>query len=50
MFGGWTGSCAPGDKKAENGSFVGHHAVSQGYRKKIKKKGVPVTEILNAFT
>ena len=27
-FGGWTGSCAPGDKKAQNGSFVGLHAVS----------------------
>ena len=28
LFGGWTGSCAPGDKKAQNGSFVGLHAVS----------------------
>ena len=28
LFGGWTGSCAPGDKKAQNGSFVGLHVVS----------------------
>ena len=29
LFRGWTGSCAPGDKKAQNGSFVGLHPVSQ---------------------
>ena len=28
LFGGWTGSCAPGDKTAQNGSSVGLHAVS----------------------
>ena len=27
-LGGGTGSCAPGDKKVQNGSFVGLHAVS----------------------
>ena len=49
------GSCAPGDKKVQNGSSVGLHAVSpfmqqqlQNVRKKKQnKKGVPVTEILN---
>ena len=52
FFGGWTGSCAAGDKKAQNGSSVGLHAVShtmlQRLQKVIKtKKGMPVTEILN---
>ena len=27
LFGGWIGSCEPGDKNAQNGSFVGLHAV-----------------------
>ena len=27
-LGGWTSSCAPGDKKAQNGSSLGLHAVS----------------------
>ena len=27
LFGGWTGSCAPGDKRAQYGSSVGLHAV-----------------------
>ena len=33
--GGWTGPCAPGDRKAQNGSSVGLQAVSccNGYRK-----------------
>ena len=56
LFGGWASSYAPGDKKAQNGSSVGLHAVSHtirnGYRmwqKKTKqnKKGMSVTEILN---
>ena len=28
MFRGWTGSGAPGDKKAQNGSSVGQQAIS----------------------
>ena len=36
LFGGWARSYAPGDKKAQNGSSVGLHAVSHtirnGYR------------------
>ena len=28
LFGGSAGSCAPGEKKAQNGSSVGLHAVS----------------------
>ena len=52
LSGGWASSCAPGDKKAQNGSSVGLHAVPQRLqnviRKKTKnKKGMPVTEILN---
>ena len=57
MFGGWASPYAPGDKKAQNGSSVGLHAVShtmpqrlQNVIKKNKnknKKGMPVTEILN---
>ena len=58
LFGGWTGSCKPGDKKAQNGSFVGLNAVShlipqrlQNVLKKTKnKKDMPVTEILNTCT
>ena len=42
MFGGWTGSCAPGDEKAQYGSPVGLHAVShsmpQRLQNVIKKK------------
>ena len=37
MFGGWTGSCAPGDEKAQNGSFVGLHAVSQFMPQRLQK-------------
>ena len=49
-------ACAPGDKKAQNGSFVGLHAVShfmpQPLQNVIKKnkKDMPVTEILNTCT
>ena len=55
LFEDWTGSCAPGDKKAQNGSSVGLHAVShfmqQWLQNVIKnKKGMPVTEILNTCT
>ena len=57
LFGGWASSYAPGDKKAQNGSSVGLHAVSHTMpqrlqnviKKKTKqnKKGMSVTEILN---
>ena len=52
-LGGGAGSCAPGDKKAQNGSSVGLHAVSHTMRQRLQnvikknKKGMPVTEILN---
>ena len=47
LFGGWTGSCAAGDKKAQNGSSVGLHAVPHTMPERLKnKKGMPVTEIL----
>ena len=32
LFGGWASSYAPGDKKAQNGSSVGLHAVSHTMR------------------
>ena len=42
MFGGWTGSCAPGDKKAQNGSSVDLHEVMhfmlQRLQNEIKKQ------------
>jgi len=55
LFGGSAGFCAPGDKKVQNGSSVGLHAVShtmpQRLQNVIKKerdiKVMPVTEILN---
>ena len=55
FFGGWTGSCALGDKKAQNGSFVGLHAVSHFMPQRLqnvikKQKGMPVNEILNTRT
>ena len=44
LFGGWTGSCAPGDKNAkESGSSVGlpdiSHFMLQRIQNVIKKKG-----------
>ena len=56
LFGGWTGSCALGDKKAQNGSFVGLHAVSHSMPQRLpsvikKQKGHAwATEILNTCT
>ena len=54
---GSAGFCAPGDKKAQNGSSVGLHAVSHTMPQRLqnvikkktkqKKKGMSVTEILN---
>ena len=32
LFEGWAGSCAPGDKKTQNGSSVGLHAMSHTMR------------------
>ena len=47
----WTGSCAPGAKKAQHGSSVGQHillhAATTTECDKKNKKGMPVTEILN---
>ena len=57
LFGGWASSYAPGDKKAQNGSSVGLHAVSHTMPQRLQnvikkkpkqnKKGMSVTEILN---
>ena len=35
-LGGWTSSCIPGDKKAQNGSFAGLHAVSHFVPQQLK--------------
>ena len=63
MFGGCTGFCAASDKKAQNGSYLGLHAIpphaatatecdkkKQNKTKQKNKKGMPVTEILNTCT
>ena len=36
LFGDLTGSCAPGDKKAQNGPSVGLHAVSHSFPQQLQ--------------
>ena len=55
LLGGWTGSCAPGDRKVQNGSSVALHALSHSMLQRLqnvykKQKDMPVTEILNRCT